>query len=330
MDVMAARFPGAIWMAAMTLAGLCVLASLVLMVSPRWRSRSAWAALRWSLLAIVLALAAELLGDAERWSDPVLRPWLRMLTIGVLISVGLPLLGVVGRRERTASKQRPVEQTRWWEQGGQAALLLVVSLGLVGGARWRLDEWSKAVESSTSPVLAEVQDEVRAPVAADGVYAVTDAGQRLELEILQSDAAGQSDAGGQSAEKRVPRPYLSRVIIDSSTDSPSNCHGWVFTKGKYMIRGRYVDTILRDNQYQIVTDPQPGDLIIYRDHSGMPVHTGIVKAVGAEGFVLIESKWGSLDTYLHLPDDQVYSKGYAYYRSPRDGHELKEVTSPST
>ena len=315
MDVMAARFPGTIWMAAMTLAGLCVCASFVLLVSPRWRSPSVWAALRWSLLALVVALAVELLGDVERWSDAELRPWLRMFTIGVLISIGLPLLGVVGRRNRP-------EPT--WAPWGRAAALFVVSLGLAGSARWRLDEWFKAVEQSTSPLMEVVQDASRPPMAAEGVYAETDAGNRLQLEVLPADSSIQS------AEDRVPRPFLARVIIDCVVESPSNCHGWVFASGKYMIRGRYVDTILRDNQYQIVTDPRPGDLIIYRDQGGMPVHTGIVKAVGAEGFVLIESKWGSLDTYLHQPDDQLYSKGYAYYRSPRDGHSLKEVSFPKT
>ena len=33
-------------------------------------------------------------------------------------------------------------------------------------------------------------------------------------------------------------------------------------------RGRYVDAILNDNGYQIVTDAHVGDLIIYRDAAG--------------------------------------------------------------
>jgi hypothetical protein len=83
-----------------------------------------------------------------------------------------------------------------------------------------------------------------------------------------------------------------------------------------------VDDILKDNGYAIVDSPATGDLIIYRNPAGQPVHTGFVKAAGQNGFVLIESKWGPLGTFLHMPEDQVYSMTYAFYRSARDTHRL--------
>ncbi len=295
-------------MGALTVAGLCVFASLILLIAPRFRKPSLWTAMRWALMAVVLVLAAELLSDAERWSEPKVHPWWRVLTIGILLSVGLPLLGAV---------RWPSFARRNWDRWGQAATLFALSVVLAVGARWRIDEWGKVDNFVASLDASLIEEAVGFPVVAPGVTASTDAGMRVELELIPNE-----EATTRPMEDRLPKPYMSRVIIDDASPSPSNCHGWVFTGGKYMIRGRYVDSILRDNQYQIVTDPQPGDLIIYRNNAGQPIHTGLVKAVGDEGFVLIESKWGSLDTYLHLPNDQVYSKGYAYYRSPREGHLL--------
>lgn len=123
-------------------------------------------------------------------------------------------------------------------------------------------------------------------------------------------------------EEDMPDGFEWRAIAASAGRAEANCHGWVFADGDYWIPTESVDTILRDNGYEWIAAPAPGDLIIYRDERGRPIHSGIVKAVGDGGFVLVESKWGLLDVFWHTPDDQAFGEDYEYWHSPRPGHAL--------
>jgi hypothetical protein len=192
---------------------------------------------------------------------------------------------------------------------------------------WRIEK-PLLNDIAESRLLENTVSDMPAPsISSDGKFALTDRGRKVPLEqfMTSDELLAESEA-----ERRIPADFKTKVILDDAEPSPSNCHGWVFTEGRYLIRGRHVDTILNDNGYQIVAEAQVGDIIIYRDAAGEPIHTGIVKATGDNGFVLIESKWGALDIYLHLPQDQVYSQGYAYYRSPRNGHLLKNLPVDAT
>jgi hypothetical protein len=117
--------------------------------------------------------------------------------------------------------------------------------------------------------------------------------------------------------------YALEVIRIQEPNPASNCHGWVFTGGAFCVAGEQVDTILIDNGYQPVDKAEGGDLIVYRDNSGLPAHIGIVCFVSAEGMVLVESKWGPLGVFLHAPDMQPYGTQFSYWRSPRVGHRLR-------
>ena len=108
--------------------------------------------------------------------------------------------------------------------------------------------------------------------------------------------------------------YANRRIERAGKDSRANCHGWVFTGGQYLLTKDCVETILADNDYQVVTQPRPGDVIVYRDAFNVILHTGLVQLALDDGLVLIESKWGIDERYLHLPEDQVYSRLFKYYR----------------
>lgn len=125
-------------------------------------------------------------------------------------------------------------------------------------------------------------------------------------------------------------------IVQATDDSRSNCHGWVFTGGRYLLKGSGVEMILADNGYGVVHQPRTGDVIVYRDLLGQIVHTGLVKAAFDDGLILIESKWGVEGRYLHRPEGQHYSKSFAYYRKshPRPGpnpaatHLVQAITLP--
>ena len=71
-------------------------------------------------------------------------------------------------------------------------------------------------------------------------------------------------------------------------------------------------TILADNGYVVVDEPREGDIVIYRDGLGQVQHTGLVRFVGTDGLVLVESKWGSLGIYLHTPKEQPYGEFFNF------------------
>lgn len=104
--------------------------------------------------------------------------------------------------------------------------------------------------------------------------------------------------------------------------SPANCHGWVFTAGKYYLECDDVERILEDNGYEFCQSPLPGDLIVYRNPSGGISHTGLVQTVYLGGMVVIDSKWGLGGRFIHGPEQQPYGNRYGYYRSARQGHTL--------
>jgi hypothetical protein len=322
-------FPGWVWLIALVVALLCVGLLVAILIQHRRGSLWLMRGIKLAVLALLALVGAELLGDpltlpAEDW-----RPWWKLTEVGLLVASSVAVVSAASWRR----------STQFWKQWGQPSVLLVVSLAIVAIAHWRMEKPLRDELAQSHRFMESLEDVRHAQIRSEGKFAETDAGRRVELERFISPPPTESDQGASTphgpatrAKTSLPEGYQARVIVadEASDDSPANCHGWVFTEGRYLIRGRYVDVILRDNNYRVVTEPEPGDLIVYRDESGEPIHTGIVKAVGDEGFVLIESKWGSLDACLHLPNDQVYSRSYAYYRSSRRGHVLKGAEAPPT
>ena len=136
----------------------------------------------------------------------------------------------------------------------------------------------------------------------------------------------------QTAERGIPNGFEGQLIVAGRGNALSNCHGWVFTGGRYWIPIESVDTILNHNGYKLVPTPLADDLIVYRGDDGRPVHTGIVKAVGDDGFVLVESKWGKQDIFWHTRDQQAFGTRFEYWHADRDGHllRLSSPTMPAT
>jgi hypothetical protein len=122
--------------------------------------------------------------------------------------------------------------------------------------------------------------------------------------------------------QRGPVTSVENVFRISEPDFTSNCHGWVFTGGKALLRGREIEIILEDNGYQPVTAPQRGDLIVYRTPTGDVIHTGLVHLISVDGEIQIQSKWGCDSRYLH-PPQAGYTGVITYYRSNRQGHLLQ-------
>jgi hypothetical protein len=154
----------------------------------------------------------------------------------------------------------------------------------------------------------------------------TDRGSQV---VLQEPSDPQSDAELGQREQRVLKSTLTQnqIIRHQTASDHTNCHGWVFTGGRYWIGGTEVEAILAENEYKAVEKPQPGDLVVYRDPHGVS-HSCIVRYV-TEGLpVMVEGKWGTSGVYLHAVDQSLYGSQFTYYRSPRKGHLLAGLDDP--
>jgi hypothetical protein len=120
-----------------------------------------------------------------------------------------------------------------------------------------------------------------------------------------------------------------QVIREAQADERSNCHGWVFAGGRYILSGDDVDLILTENLYTKQASPQSGDLAIYRNN-GTVAHTAVVMYVTQGQPVMVRGKWGNLGVFLHPADKSPYGNDYTFYRSPRNGHLLVNKTASNS
>jgi hypothetical protein len=119
-----------------------------------------------------------------------------------------------------------------------------------------------------------------------------------------------------------------RLIRTGPASEVTNCHGWVFAAGEHWISNDDVELILADNGYRAISQPQTGDLAIYRQN-GKVVHSAIVRTLAENGSTLVESKWGWMGSFIHLANDSCYGQSITYYRAPRVGHTLAGIDSKS-
>jgi hypothetical protein len=153
-----------------------------------------------------------------------------------------------------------------------------------------------------------------------GARAVTDVGREI---MLFHYADLHSPRAVEDSLLEADR-FTHEVIRIERPSATSNCHGWVFAGGAFGIPSEQVDTVLADNGYLPVEHALAGDLVIHRDDTGKPQHTGIVRFVEErDGLVIVESKWGPLGVFLHTPENQPYGRHFDFWRSRRRGHELE-------
>jgi len=287
-----------VWLFAMVIAAVVTAGSLWMATSrrrmPAWWSRF----VRWSLVAVIALALAET--GLQRPGSPA-GTW-------VVIRLFTSTFGIVVAAWVLRAPP-PTTSRRGWTcvVAGVAALVV---------AGVRLQAVAAPERFDGDPTAASLVDRGHGDHDAQGL---TDRGTPIPLGRFVTI----------EHEALVPDGFNGRVIVADSHRSPANCHGWVFTGGRFQVGSSDVATILDENGYALVPDPQPGDLIVYRDPDGTIIHTGLVKATGPDGFVLVESKWGPLDIYWHTPHDQAYSQLFEYRRSPRPGHELT-IVEPGT
>ena len=84
-----------------------------------------------------------------------------------------------------------------------------------------------------------------------------------------------------------------------------------------------------ENGYQQVETPASGDVVVYRDDSGKPIHSGLVRSVWSEGRILVESKWGPLGSFVHFVEQTVYTNQWTFHRTQRPSHILRGLPQSS-
>jgi hypothetical protein len=197
-------------------------------------------------------------------------------------------------------------------------LMTACGIGLVvwGIASFeRSDELAKAIQEEELNVLIG-----SCPTLPSEHKASTDRGTDI---VMKTPADSRSEASLELPEaKFLKDSHLdSEVIRRAPADPRTNCHGWVFTGGRFMLSPDDVELILEENGYTEVQEPHPGDLVVYR-HGGAVAHTAIIRYVAEGQPVMVESKWGQMGVFLHPADKCSYGPDYTFHRSPRNGHLL--------
>jgi hypothetical protein len=159
--------------------------------------------------------------------------------------------------------------------------------------------------------------------------AKTDAGRPIPLFTLRTDGRLVARAQKLDAEVYTEFGPTDGMIRTAPPDLGYDCHGWIFTGGRYQIRGADVEQILKDNGYRAVHDPSVGDLAVYRNSAGTIVHSGIVVGFTSKNVPLVESKWGYIGRYVSPVHTRMYGMPCTFYRSSRSGHCLRGVGTES-
>jgi hypothetical protein len=211
--------------------------------------------------------------------------------------------------------------------GVQAGLLAGAGAVLFVGSMSRFELADQAAADRDLQFMTDVT--WKPPLAQDGSYtASTDRGRPV---AVHRPAEARTSAEVTAAEQRVIGnvQQFDGVIRTGPATDIYNCHGWVFTGGRFWINPEDIATILEDNDYQPVTDPRPGDIVIYREGDRI-THTGLVRTGDNGQPLLVESKWGWMGQFLHPPAGTCYGRAFSFYRSPRRGHTLAGLESPPT
>jgi hypothetical protein len=188
-----------------------------------------------------------------------------------------------------------------------------------------LQEDAEEIYDPASVDVRSIREHLR---KVDQAAPLTDAGREIPLWTLPEGKV--PDLAAMEAPILRDFMVIPRAIRTAPADGQCNCHGWVFTGGRFWISPEGVELILADNGYGPIEVPGAGDLVVYRDRAGQISHTGLVRGSSADGRVLVESKWGALGRFVHVAEEQPFPGSASYLRTIRGGHAIRGLDlSPS-
>lgn len=269
----------------------------------------------WVRAAVGLTAVGAAAGGAALLAETGWAVWAAAGVVGggLVVAGG----GAWATRVLAAAARRPA--ARW---AGLAAAGVAVA---AGAALWH----DRVFEESIDRTMREMEflSELPDTRAVTGYRVTTDHGSVVAV----AETTDPDDAAAQAAREAsfLARDGVrNRLIRCQPPDDRTNCHGWVFTGGRYWVGGAEVERILAENGYATVTDPRPGDLAVYRQN-GMVAHTAVVRYVSPGMPVLVEGKWGASGVYLHAVRDSIYGIDFTYYRTARQSHVLAGLDRPA-
>ncbi len=116
------------------------------------------------------------------------------------------------------------------------------------------------------------------------------------------------------------KQVASKLTRQQDPDLGSNCHGWVFTGGRFGINVAHVPSILSDHGYFEVSEPLAGDIVIYFQ-DGVALHSAVVNP-DPNGSIFVEGKFGPFSVFRHAPQDFFCPGNYSFFRTNRASHLL--------
>jgi hypothetical protein len=120
-----------------------------------------------------------------------------------------------------------------------------------------------------------------------------------------------------AASDRFKADYPNAEHRPTQPCSTYNCHGLTFgSRRTWIWEPSEIAKILSEDDYVSVpiADVRAGDIIVYTEPTGEPIHSGLVLSMTESGPKIL-SKWGNCHEVIHLPSDCPFRKASrAYYR----------------
>lgn len=201
--------------------------------------------------------------------------------------------------------------------------VVLCGTGLVRDAVSRFERTENELTVANTVTLSP-SEAYRPPLAPPPVHVVTDSGK--PVDVMAATTVRPAEECEQAEQLMFTEWHVNGLVRCRPATDESNCHGWVFTGGKFWLRSAEVAVILSENGYTRVDLPEKGDLAVYHSSSGDILHTAVVWSV-ENGEVLVEGKWGVMGVYRHPALESGYGSDVTYHRSPRPGHLLIGLTN---
>ena len=237
------------------------------------------------------------------------------ILVGTLLVVGLFGSAWMGRQvaSTVAFFQRPGPRWGLVTLGGLATVL-------VSGFSFEQADEIAVTQGLNSLQMVAGPPETKPNVQA---HAATDHGTAI---VLKEPVDSRPDTELSEPEIKTLREsqFGDQVIRHAGPTDHSNCHGWVFAAGKFLLSPSDVELIIKENGYHETQEPHPGDLVIYRQGSAI-THSAVVRYVSEGQPILVEGKWGVMGVFLHPVDKSFYGTHYTFYRSNRPGHVIAGI-----
>ena len=273
----------------------------------------------WVRLPASLAVLGLVLAGVSGLSQPGLAA-----ATACLLALGLVPCTLLAERRLTARLAAGVGALH--RPAVRFGLLTCAGLGVCVVA---LVQFERADEAAVEAEMADLELMQGHPLTrqSGASRAATDRGTRV---ILREPIVTRDESDLRLVEDRLlHNTRLEEYVIRRGpAGDQSNCHGWVFAGGKYLLASETVDLILRENGYRETRQPRPGDLVIYRQ-SGEVAHSAVVLYMTEGQPVLVEGKWGNLGIFLHPAEKCTYGQVYSFYHSDRRGHRLAGLDDPA-